>query len=125
LRRQRRAVAQLLAVAYGRPAFHRITNVDVFAREFDRGEHFIEQLARAPDEWPPEQIFGFPRAFADDHEPRARVAFAVHVVAAFRSDLAAAAGGRGRRGTLEHPFAARAFLQTHPSFTASPRAMTS
>ncbi len=89
------AIAQTVGSGQRRSALDRITNIHFLTRKTDCAEHAVEQLTGAPDERPAELVFGFARTFADDHQPRARIAFAVHVVTALVSNRATPASVGG------------------------------
>ena len=75
-----------------RTALDDVGDVDVFAREADRLDHLRQQLAGAPDERDPLDVFIAARRLADEHEPRVRIADAKDDLApAERRELAAGA----------------------------------
>src|SRR5437660_774448 len=130
--RRWRAVRDAVAGVERRPALDRVADVDVLARQVDRGQHLVEQLAGAADERAPELVLGLARPFADDHQRRAGVALAVDAVAAGRADPALPALRDDRREPVQLALPLRALLQAHPrgfpgegsSSTASPNAST-
>ena len=61
-----------------RPPWHDIGDIDVGARDSDRGQHLVEQLSRAADKRDALLVLLRTRRLADEHEPRVRAAVTEH-----------------------------------------------
>src|SRR5207237_1144919 len=75
----------------GRPALHRVADVDVLAAQAHRLDHLGEELSRLPHEGLALLVLVLPGPLAYEHEPRAGIADPEDEVGAALVELAAGA----------------------------------